>query len=256
MPGSVVSLQDSSVGGYEDDDDDEMPLLPAEGAASRQARERQRRRRVVFNMSKPCKCSLCNCLSTEASPLVDAFDSDTWGGKRPWGKYRRAVSDEGEDIAMPEGKVCLLCRNVFKLLGMQFAHGSYKKYADKVSSKTVDHDPFLQALAEWIKTHNQGGNAARRRLGLSDKQTVKQASTVLKSKEEAGCDFEAPETFFVDVERLVFEYCSFASFIDFLQARLWGSGFQKEQMMYVSKTRWFETLCSLRCAGIPAVNIY
>ena len=182
-------------------------------------------------------------------------------------RIRGAASGHGGNIGVPsQTRVrtlqCQKAKSVFfvemcsNCLACSFAHYSYKKYADKVSSKTVDHDPFLQALAEWIKTHSQGGNAARRRLGLSDKQTVKQASTVLKSKEEAGCDFEAPETFFVDVERLVFEYCSFASFIDFLQARLWGSGFQKEQMMYVSKTRWFESLCSLRCAGISAVNIY
>ena len=188
--------------GNEDDDQDldaflaDMPELED---SDRPARQKKAKRRVSFALSKPCRCSLCNSTSTDESPLLSSTSSDAWGGKRPWGKYRKDVKDKnGEEWSVPEGRLCLLCKCVFKLLGLAYEHGGFKKYAEKVKSKQVDHTTFLAALSEWIKTHNQ--DPSKSRMEKAQKDAVKTAKQTLTSQKEGGVQFEAPDTFFVAVE--------------------------------------------------------
>ena len=101
-------------------------------------------------------------------------------------------------FSVPEGKVCLLCINVFKLLSLHIKYGSYKAYSEKIKAKTVDHNEFLAALAEWIKSHNK--DPQRSRMDQAQKTAVKKAQTQLKTMKSTGVEFEAPETFFVAQE--------------------------------------------------------
>ena len=68
--------------------------------------------------SKPCRCCLCGSASTDASPLVtrmdEALELET---KRPWAKYRKAFPPGEDPVRVPEGRLCLPCLNVFRLLG-------------------------------------------------------------------------------------------------------------------------------------------
>ena len=51
----------------------------------------------------------------------------------PLGKTRTVFDQvSGKSVKVPEGKICLICLNVFKLLGHMAKHGSYAEYYKKV----------------------------------------------------------------------------------------------------------------------------
>ena len=205
MPGSVASNLSGSAfdAAMEellfDEEVDRADSVQAGQAAS--SSRRSRARKVHFGLSKACVCCLCGSKSDQPSPLVDASESDQWGGKRPWGKYRSGVVDRatGEEFSVPEGKVELICLKVFNLLGLRAIHGSYKKYSEKIKSKLVDHNEFLSSLAEYIKQYN-ADPTSRSRIDLAQKQAVVKAKTTLKTVKDAGVEFEAPDTYFVAEE--------------------------------------------------------
>ena len=62
---------------------------------------------------KPKTCKCCGERSHSQSPLEDAAEDDTYGGKRPWLRYARA---QGSDYSFkqPSGSVCLRCWQTFK----------------------------------------------------------------------------------------------------------------------------------------------
>ena len=71
---------------------------------------------------KVVACKLCRAEASEASPLKSANPNDRFGGYRPWGHYSKVRNDHGECIGRkPDGKVCLLCINVFNALGLDLS---------------------------------------------------------------------------------------------------------------------------------------
>ena len=89
--------------------------------------------KIVFHLSKVCLCCCCAAKSTDARPLSTASSLDRWSGNRPWGKTRTVFDQvSGKSVKVPEGKICLICLNVFKLLGHMAKHGSYAEYYKKV----------------------------------------------------------------------------------------------------------------------------
>ena len=75
--------------------------------------------RVVYDKSRSATCCLCNSKSTDDSPL-DGWEGDEdrlLGGKLPWGKYRKIELEDGEMARIPEGKIDLICMNVYRALG-------------------------------------------------------------------------------------------------------------------------------------------
>ena len=89
--------------------------------------------KIVFHLSKVCLCCLCAAKSTDASPLSTASSLDRWSGNRPWGKTRTVFDQvSGKSVKVPEGKICLICLNVFKLLGFMAKYGGYTEYYKKV----------------------------------------------------------------------------------------------------------------------------
>ena len=77
---------------------------------------------ISYAHSRACKCCLCGSKSTDPSPLVSTLDEAATeaDSKRPWAKYRKVVPGEGEEpVRVPEGRLCLPCLNVFRLLGRE-----------------------------------------------------------------------------------------------------------------------------------------
>ena len=115
--------------------------------------------------------------STDPNPLVqeveEAADTLQW---RPWAKYRKLPQ---HCVRVSEGKVCLPCFNVFRLLGK---HKKYKKalnYYQHISQKTNqaaqnEHKDFLAALKQCLKQHQE----------YPDKFKLKNKDDLLKTQRE------------------------------------------------------------------------
>ena len=89
--------------------------------------------KIVFYLSKVCQYYLCAAKNTDASPLSTASSLDRWSGNRPWGKTRTVFDQvSGKSDKVPEGKICLIYLNLFKLLGHTAKYGSYTEYYKKV----------------------------------------------------------------------------------------------------------------------------
>ena len=72
---------------------------------------------IIFKGKKVAICKLCQARADEPSPLMGAHASDQWGGLRPWAHYIK-VKEDGKVVGRaPNGKVCMLCTNVFNALG-------------------------------------------------------------------------------------------------------------------------------------------
>ncbi|CAE7386793.1 unnamed protein product [Symbiodinium sp. CCMP2592] len=75
--------------------------------------------RVEYNLAKSCTCCLCNAKSTDTSPL-DGWEGDEdrlLDGRLPWSKYGKRAMPDGEVVRVPEGRLDLICLNVFRALG-------------------------------------------------------------------------------------------------------------------------------------------
>lgn len=132
---------------------------------------------ISVEHSKPSECCLCASKSTDPNPLVqeveEAADTLQW---RPWAKYRKLPQHW---VRVSEGKVCLPCFNVFRLLGK---HKKYKKvlnYYQHISQKTNqaaqnEHKDFLAALKQCLKQHQE----------YPDKFKLKNKDDLLKTQRE------------------------------------------------------------------------
>ena len=154
--------------------------------------------KVVFHLTKPCSCLLCNASSTEASPLSNRSDFDRWGGKRPWKAYKK-ITDRvtKETVRAPEGRLCLLCFNVYRMLGYDSKCGTVKEYNKKVlSGSQGNHGAFMSSLQQWIQGHNDNPDAVR----LRDKASICHVDSVLETTDAMGSRLLAPKREFILVE--------------------------------------------------------
>lgn len=73
---------------------------------------------VVFDLRKARTCLLCNCSSTDQSPL-DYGDEiqQEHEGRIPWRSYEKVKTREGDTVQVPSGKLDRICFNVFRALG-------------------------------------------------------------------------------------------------------------------------------------------
>ena len=137
---------------------------------------------IRFDLSKSCTCCLCSSSSTSKSPLVSASDLDKYSGRRPWAKYRKVIV-EAVAYRVPEGKLCLICQNVYALLGLRHKYGSYKQYHETVlKQKGGDHNQFMASLAKWVKDHNEHPQRNR----VVDRTGVAKAKVKIKSEQSSG----------------------------------------------------------------------
>ena len=81
------------------------------------------------------------------------------------------------------GRLCLLCCNVYSLLGLKHKWGSYKQYAERVvKQKAADHGQFMASLTKWVSDHNR--NPQRRR--VAEPSAVAKAKVKIKSETALG----------------------------------------------------------------------
>ena len=159
--------------------------------------------RVVHHLSKPCVCMLCSAKSTDASPLLTHGCAELEEGgeaavKLPW-KCHRKVTDRvtSEQVRVPEGRVCLICFNVFRVLGLDAKYGAPKAYVKKVlTEKQGNHGNFLASRSRWVEEHNDNPSKVR----LRDKDALQQAATTLETTSSQGAKLTAPKRQFVLVD--------------------------------------------------------
>ena len=72
---------------------------------------------VSHDYRKARKCLLCNSTSTEGSPL-DATEEAAVDMALPWRSYEKVKTDDGDTVRVPSGKLCLICFNVYRALGV------------------------------------------------------------------------------------------------------------------------------------------
>ena len=78
--------------------------------------------RVCYTSRKCRQCTLCNAKSTEESPLEYAEEIfPEVQGRIPWRSYEKVKADDGEQVRVPSGKLCLICFNVYRALGFSAA---------------------------------------------------------------------------------------------------------------------------------------
>ena len=124
--------------------------------------------RVVYHLSKPCVCMLCSAKSTDPTPLTSSAlgleeAAEDAVSKLPW-KCHRKVTDRvtSEQARVPEGRLCLICFNVYRMLGLDAKHGAPKSYVKKViTEKQGNHGNFLATRTKWIEEHNLNPAKAR-----------------------------------------------------------------------------------------------
>lgn len=109
----MASESDSSTEGSPEEGEGEA-AAPAPSVASTSTG----RLRVVFDLRKARKCLLCNCSSTDQSPL-DYGDEiqQEHEGRIPWRSYEKVKTPEGDTVQVPSGKLDRICFNVFRALG-------------------------------------------------------------------------------------------------------------------------------------------
>ena len=104
-----------------DSGDDAPPPPPLSEAPTTIGRDSKLNLRISFTLAKACKCSLCGSLSTDKNPLVNPTeDAMLEMPNRPWAKYRKVYPANEEPARVPEGRCCLPCLNVFRLVGWVF----------------------------------------------------------------------------------------------------------------------------------------
>ena len=119
---------------------------------------------------------------------------DPYEGKRPWAKYRDVKDTlSGTKYRVPEGKLCLICLNVYKALGLGLLY-SGSEYFKQL--KKEEHNSFLSSVAEWIRQHNEDPQRAK----LGDKKALMEAKTTFASSSSQGVRFKAPRKVFVRLE--------------------------------------------------------
>ncbi|CAK9111622.1 Uncharacterized protein SCF082_LOCUS51789, partial [Durusdinium trenchii] len=105
-------------------------------------------------LRKPRCCQLCNGRSTDESPLEYPTDEifPEVEGRLPWRSYEKAKEeDSGETVRVPSGRLCLICFNVYRALGLHKEHKSVDDYYKHVSKKANqnDHRGFLASRKAW-----------------------------------------------------------------------------------------------------------
>ncbi|CAJ1345289.1 unnamed protein product, partial [Effrenium voratum] len=152
---------------------------------------------VSFTLSKASSCMFCNCRSTDKSPLPHASEGDVHGGCVPWGKYRKIRDSEGVLFRVPEGRVDLICLNVWRLRGLAHKYdnmGGYMKVVNAGRQGQELHQSFLSARSEWLRLH-----AKNPKLKLKDKESLKKVKATLETVSRSRVRFKKPKQEFVSV---------------------------------------------------------
>ena len=120
---------------------------------------------------------LCGAKCSEESPLQGSHPHDSWGGLRPWARYKKHKADGTKS---PQGKFCLICVNVFRCLPDHLkVIGGMKKFYNSIRELVSKLHGFQRSVAFWIKRHNEPG----RPLGLRDSKGLEESQNLTQNKD-------------------------------------------------------------------------
>ena len=151
---------------------------------------------ISVGHSKVSECCLCSARSTDPNPLVEEVDdAAAMEAHRPWAKYRKVAK---HFVRVPEGKCCLPCLNVFRLLGKHSKYGTYQAYYKHISQKANqaaqnEHKDFLSALKQWLKQHKENPEKFK----LKDKDDLMKTQRQLVISKKQGGKLTGPKKQFV-----------------------------------------------------------
>ena len=94
----------------------------------------------------------------------------------------------------PEGLVCLICFNLYRLLGLDQLYESIKKYLEWCETDPSRHNGFMSALTKFIENHNANPDSAR----VKNASDVKIVSDV-SAKQMVGSLVANPKKVFVEM---------------------------------------------------------
>ena len=117
---------------------------------------------------------LCGAKCSEESPLQGSHPHDSWGGLRPWARYKKHKADGTKS---PQGKFCLICVNDFRCRPDHLkVIGGMKKFYNSIRDPVSKLHGFQRSVAFWIKRHNEPGRPLRLRdsKGLEESQNLTQ----------------------------------------------------------------------------------
>ena len=143
-------------------------------------------------MTKFPTCFLCQQTANSANPLKG-------GGLRPWLFYTRVISKKTKATGkIPKGKICLICRRVYKTIGYDYKYGvkdafaNYKEAIAKPSGGTQTHKVFLSAVVDWIDQYNlEDGSESKKRMSLrNSKQVIARHRRDMEFGEQKHWDLE------------------------------------------------------------------
>ena len=140
-------------------------------------------------------CCLCSARSTDPNPLVEEVDdAAAMEAHRPWANYRKV---DKHFVRVPEGKGCLPCLNVFRLLGKR-KYDTYQAYYKRISQKANqaaqnEHKDFLASLKQWLKQHRENPEKFK----LKDKNDLMKTQRQLVISKKQGGKLTGPKKQFV-----------------------------------------------------------
>ena len=148
--------------------------------------------------SKVSGCCLCSARSTGPNPLVEEVDdAAAMEAHRPWAQYRKV---DKHFVRVPEGKRCLPCLNVSRLLGKHSKYGTYQAYYKHISQKANqaaqnERKDFLASLKQWLKQQWQRENSEK--FKLKDKDDLMKTQRQLVISKKQGGKLTGPKKQFV-----------------------------------------------------------
>ena len=148
---------------------------------------------ISIEYSKPCECCLCSAKSTDPNPLVqEPHEAEGFLPYRPWAKHRKLRE---HSVRVPEGKCCLPCFNVFRLLGKHRRYKTYAEYYKHISQKQNQHEhkDFLAAVKQWLKQHHDNPDKFK----LQDKEELLKTQRELVISKKQGGKLTGPKKQFV-----------------------------------------------------------
>ena len=73
---------------------------------------------ICYTLGKPKVCLLYNGRSVDESPQTEESWADPEDAKLPWKNYDKKQNSAGDTVRVPAGKLCLICFNVYRALGI------------------------------------------------------------------------------------------------------------------------------------------
>ena len=137
---------------------------------------------------KALECRLCRAKSTDPCPLKGE-KATKYCGLWPWSKYVRAT--KGSQLKKAQGRICLICHNVFYSLGLTAKFDTIEAYWKHVTVPTNqnEHQKFLASLKMWIKLYNEDPTQVR----IKNRKALENAHTTLEVVSSKGARWKKPK---------------------------------------------------------------